>query len=1135
MSRDRARRRALACRLAAVLLCATSLAAQGSPATAVRSTATAPFPNFESSPVRSLLLSPDGKRLYVLNTPDHRVEIYAVQLDAQHQVQLTLWASVFTGLEPVSMALSPDDPSRLFVANLLSDSVSVVDLGRLGVVATIPAGDEPHDVLVEDGVLYIATARSAQAPDLVNPGDFVQNAVVLAQATPPYAILQRVEVPGHKPRALASAGGAIHVIPLDSGNHTTVLNAFDAEQAGLSPLQLDAHDPPFALNPTLALPAFNLFAWLNTSFGVLGWAIPQTGRVVFDHEYPALVPQLADDDIIALQPGTGLLLPGSVSGVGTTLFAIARHPATGALWVANTDAGNRTRFEPAVAGRAVSNRITIASPRGRVQQVIELAPPVTAREHGQPVALAFAETPRGVLAYVACLGDSSLVVLDAASGAVLDEFATGPVPAGLAVDGARGLLFVHSRGDQALRIYDLFDDHRQLGRARPLACDPEPQGVVVGRQHLYDARASSGAGNGNMSCATCHISGHTDAMAWDLGNPEGGMAYVYPDLSQGVLGLPGAKLATKKSIMTHPMKGPMVTQSLRGLVGGPGTPLHWRGDRRFFQDFRGAFSGLLGGTGLAPPAMQEFATFVRSLAYPPNPYQPKDRVYTGSAAAGRALFGAEPGVPGKEYNPAIPGNVTCIDCHSVDPAQGNFTGSQATTNFDGESQLFNTAQLRGVYEKEFPHLTGTGLLHDGTIRDIPQFLDFEPPGTAVEAFPLLTALDRAQISDFVRAWDSGLSPLVGVQYTAAAGSSTQDLYDFLDLAEIQALAPLGNIDLIGKGLLHLPGGKTLGFGVRYAIHPQTRSTMYEVDNGGWVSRGNLVGSVGAGLIDITFTCVPPGMGTRLGLDRDEDGLLDAVERHSGTNAARPDTDQDGYDDRLELLLGASPTTYDATLPGDTSAPQVTGAEARDVFADTATLHVVTDEAAALHVELGTSPGRFTLGSVDDAELRRAHDVILSGLPAGIEIHWRVTARDKNGNPGTAQGSFVTTPPLYHVDDITLTADGPPGGPLTLTGRILVVDHTGAPVIDIPVRALWAGDIGGVDDFPLVRTDATGVATFSVGPYTPAGPTTVTLSPAFVGHPNDVNDAFYIGSGGDDATFFYEQPSNRINYRSLELP
>ena len=40
----------------------------------------------------------------------------------------------------------------------------------------------------------------------------------------------------------------------------------------------------------------------------------------------------------------------------------------------------------------------------------------------------------------------------------------------------------------------------------------------------------------------------------------------------------------------------------------------------------------------------------------------------------------------------------------------------------------------------------------------------------------------------------------------------------------------------------------------------------------------LVALVGAHEGEITFTCVPPGSGVRIGIDRDEDGILDADER-----------------------------------------------------------------------------------------------------------------------------------------------------------------------------------------------------------------------------------------------------------------
>src|SRR5262249_57699471 len=60
---------------------------------------TGPFVNFESGHVRPLALSPDGSRLFAVNTPDNRLEIYAVSAAG-----LTLAAEGPVGLEPVAAA-----------------------------------------------------------------------------------------------------------------------------------------------------------------------------------------------------------------------------------------------------------------------------------------------------------------------------------------------------------------------------------------------------------------------------------------------------------------------------------------------------------------------------------------------------------------------------------------------------------------------------------------------------------------------------------------------------------------------------------------------------------------------------------------------------------------------------------------------------------------------------------------------------------------------------------------------------------------------------------------------------------------------------------------------------------------------
>jgi YVTN family beta-propeller protein len=522
----------------------------------------APYLNFESGPVNALLLSPDGRHLYALNTPDHRVEVYRTALDPSpgaglpsaggvaagvggpgapvpggHGVGLSPGlgaavvlrheASIFTGLEPVAMALDPADPQRLFVSNHLSDTVSVVDLAIGRVQATIEVGDEPQGLALAGGRLFVACARapvSASTPGQVVPAAHVDHTVVVFDAVPPHDRLASLPIGNVKPRDVLAVDGTMFVIPQHSGNHTTILDETAAKTLGLEQEVPDAFDPPFTVNPVLLRPEFDSLPWTR------GWFIPNAARIVFDSEHPGLVPQLLDRDVVAIDVDTLTLLPGATGGVATTLLDIERNPATGALWVVGTEALNRTRFEPNLRGAALENRVVVVAPGGAVQQTVVLEPPVTASEHSQPAVLAFGDGPDGPLAFVGCLGTASVVVLDAASAQVVAEIETGEIPSGLAVDGARGVLYVLSRGDHALRRYDLRGGFAALGSPVPLPYDPEPLAVRQGRTHLYDARQETGHGDRNLSCAGCHVFGHLDQLAWDLGDPGGSLGYYYPDV-----------------------------------------------------------------------------------------------------------------------------------------------------------------------------------------------------------------------------------------------------------------------------------------------------------------------------------------------------------------------------------------------------------------------------------------------------------------------------------------------------------------------------------------------------------------------------------------------------------------------------
>src|SRR5262249_52514703 len=99
----------------------------------------------------------------------------------------------------------------------------------------------------------------------------------------------------------------------------------------------------------------------------------------------------------------------------------------------------------------------------------------------------------------------------------------------------------------------------------------------------------------------------------------------------------------------HPMKGPMTTQTLRGLAHSG--PMHWRGDRPHgvfgnrtgealsFDNFIVAFVGLLGReTDISTTDMQAFTDFALTITLPPNPIRSLDDSFTPDQQAGHDFF-----------------------------------------------------------------------------------------------------------------------------------------------------------------------------------------------------------------------------------------------------------------------------------------------------------------------------------------------------------------------------------------------------------------------------------------------------------------------------------------------------------------
>ncbi len=143
------------------------------PLTAGPAQAAPPTTVFESGQVRPLALSPDGKHLFAVNTPDNRLEIFRIT-----PAGLSHLSSVTVGLEPVAIAARSN--GEVWVVNHLSDSVSIVDVSdpeSAHVERTLFVGDEPRDIVFGGpgrGRAFITAAHRGQHlpfdPQLTTPG-----------------------------------------------------------------------------------------------------------------------------------------------------------------------------------------------------------------------------------------------------------------------------------------------------------------------------------------------------------------------------------------------------------------------------------------------------------------------------------------------------------------------------------------------------------------------------------------------------------------------------------------------------------------------------------------------------------------------------------------------------------------------------------------------------------------------------------------------------------------------------------------------------------------------------------------------------------------------------------------------------
>jgi DNA-binding beta-propeller fold protein YncE len=895
------------------------------------------FTTFESGQVRPLALSQDGAWLYAVNTPDNRLEIFALNGNAPpiHR------ASVPVGLEPVAVAVR--SASEVWVVNHLSDSISVVDVTKAQhawVKRTLHVGDEPRDIVFAGpnrGRAFITTAHRGQNgrdPQLTTPGVgradvwvFDSGVVDDTLGGTPLSVLTLFT---DTPRALAvSADGArVYAAGFHTGNQTTTINERIVTNNGGTP-------PPFVLTGGMATPQNGLIVKYKNGH----WTDDQ-GRT-FD---PFVRFNLPDADVFAIDANaTPPVQTSSFAGVGTVLFNMAVNPASGKVYVTNTEARNDVRFEghnlvgggSSVRGHIAESRITVldgstVTPR-HLNKHLDFSQQGTAAERSRTLAFPMDLTvsSNGQTLYVTAFGSSKIGVFSTAElesdGFIPDSTRqvsiSGGGPSGVVLHEASGRLFVHTRFDNGISVVDTGSLREIHHQTMP---NPEPESVQKGRRFLYDATLTSS--HGDSACASCHIFGDLDGLAWDLGDPDGSLL-----TNPGPFKIPLAALPPIFNPNFHPLKGPMTTQSLRGMANHG--PMHWRGDRTggndapsvqpssgafdedaAFKKFNVAFPGLLGrDTALAPDELQAFADFILQTTYPPNPNRNLDNSLTAAQEAGRAFYFRS--LPdGREFPSDTFRN--CNGCHVLNPngnaqagvARPGFFGTDGSYSFENETQFMKVPHLRNLYQKvgmfgmaqtfglpidgPVPRLSflpppfntdaylgdqvrGFGFAHDGSVDTLFRFVGasvfverppenpFPNPG-GIPPSAVGIAI-RRQLESFLLVFDSNLAPVVGQQATLTAtnGGAVMGRVELL-----LARARQGECEVVVRGR---ESGRELGFLYRPASGDFLSNRMNE---GAW-SKEQLLARLPHG--PLTFTAAPGGSGHRLALDRDLDGVLDGDE------------------------------------------------------------------------------------------------------------------------------------------------------------------------------------------------------------------------------------------------------------------